>query len=287
MKKEKIKILVLIVMILYTTACGKESGAIETEFSKNLKVSDLSINDFAFETNRIKKYGDDYYVTTLTNNSDYSIIAFQLEYELKEGVDDAELNVYKGFMKEHADWIDSDDVTEVILRATGEKLTRTGDSIEKAPLYSGYGSWSWYDVPNKSQYELMEPKELQIAIIGKDDVLYLAYYNFEDAEWILDEMTVQLNTWPSTALAEEISKPNCDYMLLTSDIDSEEYINFTAYEITENKFNDYVQTMKDNGFVINIAEISGFYSAENDNGYNLSISYEEDKEIMQVDIYNY
>ena len=82
-----------------------------------LKASDLSIDDFKWETNRAKYNGADCYSFSLTNNSDYDIIAVEFTYKVKDDVNDSDLVVYDEFMKSHDGYIEEDDSPrDVILR---------------------------------------------------------------------------------------------------------------------------------------------------------------------------
>lgn len=66
-----------------------------------MKVNDLSINDFEWETKRTKYNGADCYSFTLTNNSEYDIINVEFTYKVKDDVNDSDLVVYNEFMKKH------------------------------------------------------------------------------------------------------------------------------------------------------------------------------------------
>lgn len=288
MKKKIINVFILFLAVLCLTACGKDNnGEKNSLFSKALKASDLSIEDFSIETGISKKYGEDYYYATFTNNSKYPVVAFQIDYEPKDSVTESELSVFDDFMKEHYDWIESDDLTGVILRASGEKLVEKENSIEKAVINIGYEKYSWYNTPSKEQFELMEPKELQIGVIGENDVLYIAYYDYNEKEWLIDEESKQLNEWPKTEIAKKVIKPECKYTLLDSDIDDEKEIDFDCYGVTKEKFKAYVKTLQDAGYEVKDIEesYSSYYdSIETSDGYELTLDCDYEKEILSIDL---
>ena len=247
----------------------------------------MSIEDFSIETGISKKYGEDYYYATFTNNSKYPVVAFQIDYEPKDSVTESELSVFDNFMKEHYDWIESDDLTGVILRASGEKLVEKENSIEKAVINIGYEKYSWYNTPSKEQFELMEPKELQIGVIGENDVLYIAYYDYNEKKWLIDEESNQLNEWPKTEIAKKVIKPECKYTLLDSDIDDEEEIDFDCYGVTKEKFKVYVKTLQDAGYEVKDIEesYSSYYdSIETSDGYELTLDCDYEEEILSIDL---
>lgn len=288
MKKKILSILMLVVIILCLTACGdNQSDNKQSIFSKELKTSDLSIEDFNIETGKTKKYGIEYYVATFTNNSKYPVLSFQIDYEPKDDVTETQLSVYNDFMKEHYDWIESDDLTGVILRASGEKLVENGSSIGKTNITIGYDTYSWYDSPSKEQFDLMEPKELQIGIIGENDVLYIAYYDYNEKEWLIDEESKQLNEWPKVENAKKVIKPECKYTLLDSAIDDEEEIYFDCYGINKEKFKTYIKTLQDAGYEVKDIEesYSSYYdSVETSDGYELTLDCDYEKEKLSIEL---
>lgn len=286
MKKKILNIFILIVGVMCLTACGNNGGE-KSIFNKELKTSDLSIEDFVIETGKTKKYGEEYYYATFTNNSKYPVVAFQIDYEPKDSITESELSVFDDFMKEHYDWIESDDLTGIILRASGEKFVEKENSIEKAEINIGYEEYSWYNTPSKEQFELMEPKELQIGVIGENDVLYIAYYNYNEKEWLIDEESKQLNEWPKTEIAKKVIKPECKYTLLDSDIDDEEEIDFDCYGINKEKFKLYIKTLQDAGY--EVEDTNGSYSyyydsVETSDGYELTIDYDYDEEKLSIEL---
>lgn len=274
MKKIKKTIITLLVIIsLFITACGNKNGDEVSSILKNgIKASDLSIKDFEIENGTSKKYGKDYYYTTLTNNSEYPIVSFQIDYQPKKDTTEDDLKVYDEFIKEHADWIENDNLFGVILRSSGEKLVEKGEKIENAVVNIGYDTYSWYNTPNQEQFELMEPKELQIAVIGENNVLYVAYYNYNNKEWTIDKENRELNTWPNTEISKKVITPECKYTLLSSDIDNEEKIEFDCYGIDKKQFKSYIKKLQESG--IKAKEVNDSY-----NSYYDSIETEDDYEI--------
>ena len=86
MSKKIISLFLLIIMVFGLTACEKseDNGGSNSIASKGLKASDLSIEDFKWETNSSKCNGYDCYVVSLTNNSKYDIIGVDFSYKVKD-----------------------------------------------------------------------------------------------------------------------------------------------------------------------------------------------------------
>ena len=288
MKKKIISLLMLIVMIAGLTACGKgevtDKGT-NTVFNKGLKANDLSISDFVWETKKTYIKGNEYYATSIVNNSKYDLLATEVYYKVKDDVSDDQLNVFDGFMEEHKDWFDDDETKrDISLVGSKTKLTKSGETMDAVTLAIGMGKTYWYDSPDTTQFNLMEPDRLELGIV-KDDILYIAYYDFVDSSWALDEETVQLNTWSKNEFAKKITKPTCDYYHTSSDLDDEEDITFTAYGTTKEYFKEYVEIMKNIGFSVDADDdYNTYFTAEDENGNEISISFNDDSKTFKVDI---
>ena len=105
MKKTILTILLGVLLIFSMTGCGGKNNSNGILGNKSLKASDLSIEDFKWETVSGKCDGYDCYVLSLTNNSKYDIIGVNFSYKVKDEVTDSQLNVYeefKGYNRERA-----------------------------------------------------------------------------------------------------------------------------------------------------------------------------------------
>ena len=251
--KKLFAMLLAAITITSLVACsndGTTNKDSSTILKKELKASDLSINDFAWETSKTYISGDEYYAMSLTNNSKYDLLAADIYYKVKDDVSDSQLNVFDGFMEEHKDWFDEDETKrDISLVGSKIKLTKNGETIKPIEVTIGIGTTCWYNSPDTTQFNLMEPEKLVLGLI-KDNVLYVTYYDFIDKSWALDERTVQLNCWSKNEFAQKITKHVCDYYRTTSDLDDEKRIEFTVYGITKDYFKEYVEEMKNIGFTV-------------------------------------
>lgn len=64
--------------------------------------------------------------------------------------------------------------------------------------------------------------------------------------------------------------------ILKSSLDTEELFLFSAYGISLEQFNAYVEECKNMGYTVDPSSYEGFYSADDTEGYNVYLSYEED-----------
>ena len=188
-------------------------------------------------------------------------------------------------MEKHEEWFDEDEtIRDISLVGSEIKLTRSGETLKPITITIGIGKTAWYDSPDTTQFNLMEPEILELGII-KDDILYIAYYDFTDNSWALDEETVQLNLWSENEFAQKITKPTCDYYHTTSDLDDQESIRFTVYGITKDYFEEYVEEMKKIGFSIDADDdYDTYFTAKDEGGNEISVSYYEDGAAFSVDI---
>ena len=95
MKKTILTILLGVLLIFSMTGCGGKNNSNGILGNKSLKASDLSIEDFKWETVSGKCDGYDCYVLSLTNNSKYDIIGVNFSYKVKDEVTNSQLNVYE------------------------------------------------------------------------------------------------------------------------------------------------------------------------------------------------
>ena len=283
MKKKNMFLgIVVLFLCIILTGCGSKDSSATNLFNNTLKVKDLSIEDFSWETKSTMISGEKYYAMSLTNNSKYDVIGVEIDYKVSDTTSESDLSAFDGFMKNHSDWIDEDQTSrDITLVGSQNKLIKKGETINQIVLTIGIDDLSWYDVPNDTQFSLMEPKTLQIGIVGKDDKLYIAYYDFIEKSWMIDETVVELNNWTDTELSQQIVKPNCDYYYVSDDDDG--YYDFTAYGITSDYFKEYVSLIKEKGFTENDPlSTDSYYSAEDADGNYISIDYTSSTNTLDV-----
>lgn len=281
MKKTILTILLGVLMIFSMTGCGGKNNSNGILGNKSLKASDLSIEDFKWETVSGKCDGYDCYVLSLTNNSKYDIIGVNFSYKVKDEVTDSQLNVYEEFMKEHDGYIDeSDSPKNVTLIGEKNKLVQKGEQLTDLRFTVGYEDSAWYDYPTDEQFNLMEPKELQLGVISGNK-LYIAYYSFKDKSWKLDQNTADVDTWSNTDVAKKISKPNEKHHVIITD--DEDEFKIYSYGITKDIYKEYTETLKANGFVQD-EDYSSHFEGKDENGYEVTVWFDDIEESLSIRI---
>lgn len=280
MKKKIISVFLLAFMILGLTGCGGNGGS-NSPLSKGLNAKDLSIEDFKWETKASKCDGYDCYVLSLTNNSKYDIIGVEFTYKVKDSVTESQLSVYDSFMKDHDGYIEEDDSPKkVILRGDKNQLVQKGEELTGLRFTVGYDRWSWYDYPTDEQFSLMEPKELQVGVVSNNK-LYIAYYDFQNKSWKLDENTTEVDVWTKSELGKKLNKPNGKHFVTITD--DEDEFKIYSYGCSKDTYKEYVETLKSSGFAEEDSYSSHFEGKNND-GYVVEVWYEESGQYLSISI---
>ncbi len=265
--------------------------------SKELSVEDLSIDDFEWETYPSVCDGDDCYVASLTNNSNYDITSVNLYYKVKDGVSDEELSVYNDFMEEGKDY-SLEDYAErygvdysprnIILFYEDDIYIESGkESFTNSEFLVGIANdWSLYYYATEEQFELMEPKELRVSLVNNNKLQY-ADYDFDTKTWELEEGTNVVDIWSKTDIAKELPKPKGTHFVVHTDKD-DKYV-LTSYGIeNESMYKDYVEELKAAGFEekyysgyspTRLAEFDGVKGE-----YTVNVAYLAENRCLQISI---
>lgn len=262
--------------------CGADNAGAGLGAGKALDASDLSINDFAWETIQSKYNGEDCYVFSLTNNSEYDVIAVEFTYKVRDDVSDSDLEVYNDFMNDHEGYIEeTDSPRDVILRGSKDVLVAQGEELTGLRFTVGFKKWAWYDYPTKEQFELMEPKEMQLGVVGNDGVIYIAYYDFENDAWMLDENALPVDVWSGKEIANKVSRPAEQHHIVITD--EEDKFKVCSYGVTVDEYSQYIESVKESGFVEESSSPSSFNGKSAD-GYAVQLWYYREDERLNITI---
>ena len=90
--------------------------------------------------------------------------------------------------------------------------------------------------------------------------------------------------WPKdSALAQMLPTPDAKYGEVSND--SSDYLSVYIYDMNKKEFQEYVSKCKDEGFTVNYSGSDTHYSAENNNGYELMLSYSDyDGEEVKISV---
>lgn len=295
MKKVLVFVLCICLAVSFT-ACSCSLGGVG-DASKNLTSNmgssalqnSLDINDFVWNVDLAKISGKEVYALNLTNNSKYELLGCQIDYKVKDGVTPEQLSVYNDFMTKHASYIkDGQTTNDIILRGFDEAyIPAKGGTVSNIPLAIGIDDKTWREPPSKEQYELMEPKELMVCVVGSDDKLYMAYYDIKDQTWKIDANTVELNKWPDMEIAKLVPELK-DHTFKSSKYESLNSCTIDAYGVSEEEYKAYIEKVKEKGFTQDIDEdnykTSSSWEAKDANGNEVEIKYYKDIQKLSIKI---
>lgn len=89
--------------------------------------------------------------------------------------------------------------------------------------------------------------------------------------------------WPDSELASMIPKPDSKYGKVS--IESESSFLIDIYDISSNQYEDYIDACKNSGFTVDYNKFDGFYSADNEAGYSLNLSYDDEDEELSISLF--
>ena len=89
--------------------------------------------------------------------------------------------------------------------------------------------------------------------------------------------------WPTSMLVESLPVPESKYGEIV--LDAEDSFEINVFHTSKSQFADYINACKKNGFNVDYYGTDDSYDAENKDGYTLSLSYDEKKKTMNIDVY--
>ena len=99
------------------------------------------------------------------------------------------------------------------------------------------------------------------------------YYDYLNKSYSYENETEPADQWTTREIGKKAPKPDAKY--ITADRDDDGIFMFDAYGFTMDDFNAYVDKCKEMGYTENERDSEGFYSADNKEGYNVYLNFEE------------
>lgn len=255
----------------------EESNALEMEETKE-ESNALEMEDIAWNVDEGIIDGERYALLDYTNNTDYTIASFKITFTEKSGVTEEEKEAFYADIKEKFNFSDEDiselKGKEISMHAETELVVNPGEMGKDAHCYY-YSGFSY--VKDIDHYQLVEPDIATIKYID-DDRIVTAYYDFASKEYSIEDDTVEAYQWTETELGNKIPKP--EVKVLEAGIDDEDTFMFDAYGLSLDEFNAYVEECKALGYTVDENSYDGFYSADNAEGYNIYLYYENGDDAM-------
>ena len=89
--------------------------------------------------------------------------------------------------------------------------------------------------------------------------------------------------WPSSPLSQMLPTPDSTVGEVT--LESLSGLMIDVGNTSEDAYNAYIESCKEKGFTVDYKSGSGFYYADNSDGYSLSLYYDEEEEIMTISLH--
>lgn len=176
--KKIVATITLLVLAFTLVGCGEGTG------SKNKFVPDIKIEDIEWSVGSGTVKGKNYVLLEFTNNSQYVITSFELEFTEKSKVSKEDKDAFyddiqksQGLDDEYMQgFIESKELLKQPITMYGkcEEEVGVGLTSSKVKCYY-YGGWSSRDVLHS---DLLTPEIATIEYI-KDGIKHTLYYNFE------------------------------------------------------------------------------------------------------------
>ena len=294
MKKKTIIIGLMMALALILTflmaGCGAGSGDgsgsgdadDQTASNSGTPAFDLSLIDWSVESGIVEGYR----VVTFgyTNNTDYEVVDFDLEFKVKDDVTDDQLEQYSELKEKAKDM--EHDIGEITFQAMTSKCVAPGASIDGQPCGLD-GTIEYYT--DFDSYEVFEP-DMMTAVLSDGQKLYSVYYDFTSGKTTVDEDVMDAYTWSDSELAKSVPKPDVKYMGIS--YEDEDSLHARAFGVSRDKCSEYIDACKAAGFDQNIddsdedygASGTRYFKSDNGNGISLDIDYYPSDDEMQISL---
>ena len=267
-------------MVVGITLCftGCSSNSTTDNPSGDISGNSISIEDIALSVDEGVVDGDRFVLLTYTNNTQYTISSFELTFKEKANITDEEKETFYADVQENFEMSNEDmeDLKDqpISMHAKTDRVVEPGESISNVNCYYYSGIFYLKDIDH---YNLVEPDIATIKYIDEDQI-YTIYYDYNSKKYSTESETEIAYQWSQTDLGNKIPKP--DVKVVESGRDDESVYMFDAYGLSLDQFNDYVEKCKELGYTVDPGSFEGFYSADDEDGYNVYLYYNEDSDSM-------
>lgn len=297
---KKMKICAIFAVVLSVAMCfagcagseKTEDGKIENEETENGKTDDegseksgsnnekqkIDIEDIDWNVDEGIVNGDRYVLLDYTNNTPYTIASLEITFKEKSDITEEEKSGFYSDIQKAFEVSDEDmedlKSTSISMHAETDRVVNSGESVANVNCYYYGGFFYLKDI---NHYNLVEPDIATIRYIDADQI-FTVYYDYSSKKYSSESETETAYQWTQTDLGSKIPKP--DVKVVESGRDDEEIFMFDAYGLSLEQFNDYVEECKNFGYTDDSSDHEGFYSADNAEGYNVYLYYNEDDYAM-------
>lgn len=280
-------LVVILIMVISFAGCGTNNtkNAVNNKSGEkvNMKDIDWSVDDGIIDSKRSVLFN-------YKNNTPYTITELNMTFKEKASItDEDKAKFYSYFedvgrtMGQKEDEIQKDlqqiKKLPLSIKAEVEKIVKPGESAKNInfTFFSGY-----MEVKDINLYNLLEPDIATIKYID-DSKIFTMYYDFASKKYTTEENTDLAYEWYDTTLSSKIIKP--DAQLVKNISNSDSTYSFIAYGFSLQQFNTYIEECKKLGYTAEL-NFKNNYDIKNSEGYEADLSYDEEKQTMDVHLYS-
>ena len=255
-----------------------------SELEKNLK-----IEDFAYDVKQTNLNGEDEYVFSLTNNSQFELVSAGIYYKTRSDVTEDQLKVFEEFVNNN----EGSKLENVILFGTDEAYIGPKQSIDNIVLSLGIASHLTDKAvsPTPEQFALLEPSMLMFAFKGNGNDLYNAYYDLEKKDWDIQKSGAAVNVNQLPENLDSKLMPSLDNHLYYSlEQNNKKQFDVNVFGLTQEEYKAYTDSLKSQGFTKELNEdaLEGgkreSWYAEDDNNTAITMIMDYSRRILEINI---
>ena len=257
------------------SVCFAGCGSSETtnDTGSSAAKEKINIEDISWKVDEGIVDGERYVLLNYTNNTQYTLTNFELTFKEKAGITEEEKENFYSDIQEKFEASDEDmeDIKSqpISMHAETDRVVNPGESVSNINCYYYGGSFYLKDI---NHYNLVEPDIATIKYIDEDKI-FTIYYDYASKKYSAEADTEIAYQWSQTDLGSKIPKP--DVKVVERGRDDESIFMFDAYGLSLEQFNAYVEKCKELGYTIEPSSFEVFYSADNTEGYNVYLCYDE------------
>lgn len=245
-----------------SSATSQQSAGIVPGEDDSIKIDEI---DWTVEESVVD--GERKLAMSYANNSSFTILELRIEFTQCEDVTDEDRAAFDEAYAD-PDWSPDVEPSELYIVGDNQHFVEPGE--EAGPIACSL-AYAFTD-PTLSQYELMEPSMAEIVYLGGDGKLYCEYYDFlNDAYSQSSSNGVDAVEWSESDISKLV--PEIDAPVVNVSDDEEDRFVFNAYGLTLDDFAPYVEECKELGFTGDPSEDEDWYTATNEDGYEIWLNY--------------
>lgn len=271
---KKVNIFTIFAVILSVAVCFAGCGSSEPTNKPGSNTKEkIDIEDISWNVDEGIVDGERYILLNYTNNTRYTITGFEITFKEKTNVTEEEKATFYSDIQQKFEASDEDMENlknqPISMHAETDKVVNPGESASNINCYYYGGFFYLKDI---NHYNLVEPDIAAIKYIDEDKI-FTVYYDYSSKKYSAESETEIAYQWSQTDLGSKIPRP--DVKVVESGRDDEMVFMFDAYGLSLEQFNAYVKECKELGYTVETDSFEGFYSADNTEGYNVYLYYDE------------